>query len=270
MVILTMHAGRGARYWPRSPRPCNAAEGRAQGGRVGRPQRRRACRADATGARLGIRVAAASSICSSQFAVLDEGIRAEALHAGGVRAGSSRARGHAPRALHRGRHGGQPRREVAVRRAGFHLRGAPGARSSSCCCRSGSSRSSTGTGAASAIAERCCPTGRAARASIPSSRCSRLRISRSLPRHLRAGDRLSSREPQGGCAPPAQSPRWPRTADELTDRVASIEPAGEEDVFDLTEDATHHFVADGLVVHNCSRVHVPRRHRLQPRVASTS
>jgi ribonucleoside-diphosphate reductase alpha chain len=40
--------------------------------------------------------------------------------------------------------------------------------------------------------------------------------------------------------------------DELTDRVASIEPAGEEDVFDLTEDVTHHFVAAGLVVHNCS------------------
>jgi ribonucleoside-diphosphate reductase alpha chain len=40
--------------------------------------------------------------------------------------------------------------------------------------------------------------------------------------------------------------------DELTDQVASIEPAGEEDVFDLTEDATHHFVAGGIVVHNCS------------------
>ncbi|OGK89896.1 MAG: response regulator SirA, partial [Candidatus Rokubacteria bacterium GWF2_70_14] len=40
--------------------------------------------------------------------------------------------------------------------------------------------------------------------------------------------------------------------DELTDRVASIEPAGEEEVFDLTEDATGHFVAGGLVVHNCS------------------
>src|SRR5262249_49744352 len=40
--------------------------------------------------------------------------------------------------------------------------------------------------------------------------------------------------------------------DELIDRVASIEPAGEEDVFDLTEEATDHFVAGGLVVHNCS------------------
>ncbi|PYO56555.1 MAG: vitamin B12-dependent ribonucleotide reductase, partial [Candidatus Rokuibacteriota bacterium] len=40
--------------------------------------------------------------------------------------------------------------------------------------------------------------------------------------------------------------------DTLTDQVASVEPAGEEEVFDLTEDATHHFVAGGLVVHNCS------------------
>jgi ribonucleoside-diphosphate reductase alpha chain len=40
--------------------------------------------------------------------------------------------------------------------------------------------------------------------------------------------------------------------DELTDEVASIEPQGEEDVYDLTEEITHHFVAGGLVVHNCS------------------
>jgi ribonucleoside-diphosphate reductase alpha chain len=40
--------------------------------------------------------------------------------------------------------------------------------------------------------------------------------------------------------------------DDLTDEVVTIEPAGEEDVFDLTEEATHHFVAGGLVVHNCS------------------
>ncbi len=40
--------------------------------------------------------------------------------------------------------------------------------------------------------------------------------------------------------------------DELTDAVELIEPLGEADVFDLTEEATHHFVAGGLVVHNCS------------------
>ena len=40
--------------------------------------------------------------------------------------------------------------------------------------------------------------------------------------------------------------------DELTDQVASVEPIGEEDVFDLTEEVTNHFVASGVVVHNCS------------------
>ena len=41
-------------------------------------------------------------------------------------------------------------------------------------------------------------------------------------------------------------------SDPLTDRVALLEPCGEEDVFDLTEPVSHHFVANGLVVHNCS------------------
>ena len=40
--------------------------------------------------------------------------------------------------------------------------------------------------------------------------------------------------------------------DELTDTVCSIEPLGEEEVFDLTEPDTEHFVANGLLVHNCS------------------
>ncbi len=40
--------------------------------------------------------------------------------------------------------------------------------------------------------------------------------------------------------------------EELVDRVASLTPCGSQDVFDLTEPLTHHFVAGGLVVHNCS------------------
>jgi ribonucleoside-diphosphate reductase alpha chain len=44
----------------------------------------------------------------------------------------------------------------------------------------------------------------------------------------------------------------PATGEDLTDEVAAIEPAGEAPVFDLTEEVTHHFVAGGLVVHNCS------------------
>ena len=38
----------------------------------------------------------------------------------------------------------------------------------------------------------------------------------------------------------------------MEDRLASLESVGEEAVFDLTEPVTSHFVANGLVVHNCS------------------
>jgi ribonucleoside-diphosphate reductase alpha chain len=41
-------------------------------------------------------------------------------------------------------------------------------------------------------------------------------------------------------------------ADKMTDTVASVTPLAVEPVFDLTEKATSHFVANGLVVHNCS------------------
>ncbi|HZY02556.1 MAG TPA: LAGLIDADG family homing endonuclease, partial [Anaeromyxobacteraceae bacterium] len=41
-------------------------------------------------------------------------------------------------------------------------------------------------------------------------------------------------------------------ADRFEDRVAALEFLGEEAVYDLTEPATSHFVAAGLVVHNCS------------------
>ena len=40
--------------------------------------------------------------------------------------------------------------------------------------------------------------------------------------------------------------------DLLLDRVASLTPCGTEDVYDLTEPDTSHFVANGIVVHNCS------------------
>ena len=44
----------------------------------------------------------------------------------------------------------------------------------------------------------------------------------------------------------------PATAEDLTDEIASVEPAGDAPVFDLTEEVTSHFVAGGVVVHNCS------------------
>ncbi|MGI8657840.1 MAG: LAGLIDADG family homing endonuclease, partial [Candidatus Limnocylindria bacterium] len=41
-------------------------------------------------------------------------------------------------------------------------------------------------------------------------------------------------------------------SDELVDEFASATPLGEAAVFDLTESATTHFVANGFVIHNCS------------------
>lgn len=41
-------------------------------------------------------------------------------------------------------------------------------------------------------------------------------------------------------------------ADKMEDRIFSITPDGTEDVYDLTEPVSSHFVANGLVVHNCS------------------
>ena len=40
--------------------------------------------------------------------------------------------------------------------------------------------------------------------------------------------------------------------DPLTDAFESLAALGQEEVFDLTEPRTHHFVAGGLLVHNCS------------------
>ncbi|HYR69011.1 MAG TPA: LAGLIDADG family homing endonuclease, partial [Candidatus Dormibacteraeota bacterium] len=41
-------------------------------------------------------------------------------------------------------------------------------------------------------------------------------------------------------------------SDVMIDAIESIEADGSEPVFDLTEPITHHFAANGLVVHNCS------------------
>lgn len=40
--------------------------------------------------------------------------------------------------------------------------------------------------------------------------------------------------------------------DNMEDRIFSITPDGTEDVYDLTEPVSNHFVANGMVVHNCS------------------
>jgi replicative DNA helicase len=40
------------------------------------------------------------------------------------------------------------------------------------------------------------------------------------------------------------------TGDVYWDEILSIEPAGEEDVYDLTVDGLHNFVAEDIMVHN--------------------
>ncbi|WP_163525881.1 hypothetical protein, partial [Klebsiella oxytoca] len=40
--------------------------------------------------------------------------------------------------------------------------------------------------------------------------------------------------------------------DPMSDKFASLTPLGEQIVYDLTESNTHHFIANGIVVHNCS------------------
>ena len=41
-------------------------------------------------------------------------------------------------------------------------------------------------------------------------------------------------------------------ADRMEDRVASFDYLGVQPVYDLTEPNTHHFIANGIIVHNCS------------------
>ncbi len=44
-------------------------------------------------------------------------------------------------------------------------------------------------------------------------------------------------------------------ADVMHDTIVEFTPLGEERVYDLTEPNTHHFVANGVVVHNCNEFH---------------
>jgi len=48
------------------------------------------------------------------------------------------------------------------------------------------------------------------------------------------------------------APEVETSGDWLEDEVLGLEPLGEQPVFDLVEPRTHHFVANGIVVHNCS------------------
>jgi ribonucleoside-diphosphate reductase alpha chain len=95
------------------------------------------------------------------------------------------------------------------------------------------------------------PDGRGGQALYPVKPVASLRISRSSRIIFEREIGFDPASPKAG-ALRVLNDAFAAYRDELTDRVVSLEPAGEADVFDLTEDATRHFVAGGLVVHNCS------------------
>ncbi|MGZ5427256.1 MAG: LAGLIDADG family homing endonuclease, partial [Thermoanaerobaculia bacterium] len=95
------------------------------------------------------------------------------------------------------------------------------------------------------------PDGRGGRRSYPVKDVSSLRITRSSRMLF---EREIGFDPSSHTAMALRSlnDSFAAYRDELSDEVVSIDPLGEEPVFDLTEDATQHFAANGLIVHNCS------------------
>ncbi len=95
------------------------------------------------------------------------------------------------------------------------------------------------------------PDGKGGRKEYPVAQMHSLRISRS--------SRVAFEREIGFVAGTAKAERLAKLnreveayRDGLVDRVASVEFVGEENVYDLTEPTTQHFVASALVVHNCS------------------
>jgi replicative DNA helicase len=78
------------------------------------------------------------------------------------------------------------------------------------------------------------------------------RLDRPFEHDWRVGDRPLSRDEVAELAKALDSVqlRDLAAADVHWDLVASVEPDGEDEVFDLTVDGTHNFVAGGVVVHN--------------------
>ncbi|MCA9560006.1 MAG: hypothetical protein KC583_15770, partial [Myxococcales bacterium] len=95
------------------------------------------------------------------------------------------------------------------------------------------------------------PDGKGGRAEYPVRQIHSLRISRSSRAVFE--ERIGFLPGSAKVEALAQLNREVATyADAFTDRVESLTLVGEEAVYDLTEPTTHHFVANGLVVHNCS------------------
>jgi len=95
------------------------------------------------------------------------------------------------------------------------------------------------------------PDGRGGRAEYPRAPIHELRISRSsrtvFERHI--GFMRSSPKAEALARLNAGTGTY---VDRMTDSIASVIAEGVEAVYDLTEPDTSHFVANGIVVHNCS------------------
>ena len=95
------------------------------------------------------------------------------------------------------------------------------------------------------------PDGRGGHAEYPVQQVHSLRVSRSS--RVRFEERIGFLPGSPKCERLAALNRAVGTySDRLQDRVVSLTYDGDEPVYDLTEPATHHFVAGGVVVHNCS------------------
>ena len=190
------------------------------------------------------------------------GLRGQAVHPRGVRAGPALAGRGAPRALHRRRDGGELRREVAVRGARLAPRRPSSGRSSSCCSPSASSPSSTGIAAARTTVA-LLPDGKGGRREYPVAPMFSLRISRSSRFVFEREIGFHRREPEGRRA--GATERGDRHLPRRAHRRRGVDRAARRGRRLRPHRGRHASLRGGRPRRpQLLRVHVPRRHRLQP------
>ena len=175
-------------------RRAQRAEASPQGGRLGRPQRRRprVVRRD--------RLAAGLRIAAGRRAIHAVRGPRRGQHREALQAGRPRPRPRVARGVLRGLFTADGTVVDRARRASTsgwtRRRSSCWSRSSACSSPSASSRSSTRT-AAAAASRRCSPTAAAAMKAYPVQEMHSLRITRTLAPRVRARDRLHGRQPEG-------------------------------------------------------------------------
>ena len=95
------------------------------------------------------------------------------------------------------------------------------------------------------------PDGKGGLAEYPVQEIHSLRISRSSRRIFQGEIGFDPASPKAA-ALASLNAAVESYRDLMTDEVDTVTADGTADVFDLTESATHHFVANGMLVHNCS------------------